>query len=71
MSITSSRWRPPLRRSRILEQAPPLELHRVSWVICSVVSIAVGAFQVIVWALYVLLHTCFGWSAEVWSVLVQ
>ena len=43
-----------MRRARILEQAPPLDPHRAPWVVRSVVSIAVGAFQVIVQALYVL-----------------
>ena len=53
VSVSSSQWRPPLRRARILEQAPPIEPHWAPWVVCRVVSIAVGAFQVIVRALYV------------------
>ena len=53
VSVSSLQWRPPLRRARTLEQAPPLEPPWAPWVVFRVVSIAVGALQVIVRALYV------------------
>ena len=74
VSVSSFQWRAPLHRARVLEQAPPLDPYRAPWVVRSMVSVAVGAFRVIVRALYVLpalFAHVLGWSAEVWSVLVQ